>query len=43
MILETPRLRLREFCLADLEEIYRLVYADPRVKDTWSGATGTPA
>jgi RimJ/RimL family protein N-acetyltransferase len=25
----------------DLDEIYRLLYADPRVKDTWSGATGT--
>jgi [ribosomal protein S5]-alanine N-acetyltransferase len=41
-ILETERLILRHFNLGDLDEIYRLVYADPAVKDTWSGATGTP-
>jgi RimJ/RimL family protein N-acetyltransferase len=41
-ILETERLILRRFSLDDLDEIYRLVYADPAVKDTWSGATGTP-
>jgi [ribosomal protein S5]-alanine N-acetyltransferase len=41
-ILTTPRLLLRDFCLDDLDELYRLVYADPRVKDTWSGVTGTP-
>ena len=42
VILETPRLILRDFCMDDLEEIYNLVYADPEVKDTWSGVTGTP-
>lgn len=42
VILETPRLVLRDFELDDLDEIYELVYADPLVKDTWSGVTGTP-
>lgn len=41
-ILETERLILRRFILDDLDEIYRLVYADSAVKDTWSGAAGTP-
>ena len=41
-ILETKRLALRRFTTDDLDEIYRLVYVDPTVKDTWSGATGTP-
>ena len=41
-ILETKRLILRRFMMEDLDEIYRLVYADPSVKDTWSGAVGTP-
>lgn len=41
-IIETERLILRRFALDDLDEIYRLVYADPAVKDTWSGMTGTP-
>lgn len=40
-ILETERLVLRHFSLDDLEEIYRLVYADPTVKAGWSGAKGT--
>jgi [ribosomal protein S5]-alanine N-acetyltransferase len=40
-ILETGRLLLRRFTLADLAELYRLVYADPLVKNTWSGAAGT--
>ena len=40
-ILETERLLLRHFTLADLDEIYRLVYADPIVKNAWSGRTGT--
>ncbi len=42
VILETPRLILSEFCMDDLEELYNLIYADPEVKDTWSGVTGTP-
>ena len=42
LILETPRMILRDFELDDLDEIYYLVYADPQVKDTWSGVTGTP-
>ena len=33
---------LRRFVIGDLDEIYRLVYADPLVKDAWSGVTGTP-
>ena len=41
-ILETERLALRRFTFDDLDEIYRLVYADPAVRDTWSGVTGTP-
>ncbi len=40
-ILETQRLILRRFATGDLDEIYRLVYADPLVKDAWSGVTGT--
>ncbi len=42
IILETDRLILRTFEMSDLDRIYELVYADPMVKDTWSGATGTP-
>lgn len=41
-ILETPRLILRDFEMDDLDALYDLVYADPRVKDTWSRAPGTP-
>ena len=41
-LIETERLILRRFTMDDLEEIYRLVYADPRVKESWSGATGRP-
>jgi RimJ/RimL family protein N-acetyltransferase len=41
-ILETERLILRRFAIDDLDEIYRLVYADPTVKDGWSGVVGTP-
>ncbi len=41
-ILETERLILRRFTMNDLDEIYHLVYADPTVRDTWSGAAGTP-
>jgi [ribosomal protein S5]-alanine N-acetyltransferase len=41
-ILETERLILRRFKMDDLDEIHRLVYADSAVKNTWSGATGTP-
>lgn len=42
VIIETARLILRDFGMDDLDEIYTLVYADPQVKDTWSGVTGTP-
>jgi [ribosomal protein S5]-alanine N-acetyltransferase len=42
IILETARLILRDFTLEDLDDIYALVYADPQVKDTWSGVTGSP-
>ena len=42
-ILETERLILRRFTLEDLDEIFRLVYADSEVKDSWSAAKGTPA
>jgi RimJ/RimL family protein N-acetyltransferase len=42
IILDTPRLVLRDFEMDDLDEIYRLVYADPQVKNTWSTVTGTP-
>ncbi|MEM7125518.1 MAG: GNAT family N-acetyltransferase [Chloroflexota bacterium] len=41
-ILETERLILRRFTMDDLDEIYHLVYADPIVKNAWSGAQGTP-
>lgn len=41
-ILTTARLLLRRFTPDDLDEIYRLVYADPVVKDAWSGVIGTP-
>jgi ribosomal-protein-alanine N-acetyltransferase len=42
IILETPRLILRDFQMEDLDELYDLVYAPAQVKDTWSGATGSP-
>lgn len=42
MIIETERLQLREFSTDDLDSIYELVYADPVVKDAWSGRQGTP-
>jgi ribosomal-protein-alanine N-acetyltransferase len=41
-ILETARLLLRRFTPDDLDEVYRLFYADPVVKDAWSRVTGTP-
>jgi [ribosomal protein S5]-alanine N-acetyltransferase len=41
VILETPRLILREFIAVDLDEVFDLLYADRQVNDTWSGATGT--
>ena len=42
MILETERLVIRSFSMDDLDETYRLVYADPAVRDAWSGRQGTP-
>jgi [ribosomal protein S5]-alanine N-acetyltransferase len=42
MIIDTERLHLREFSVDDLDSIYELVYADPVVKDAWSGRQGTP-
>ena len=42
VILETKRLILRRFRMDDLDSIYNLVYADPVVKNAWSGAKGTP-
>ncbi len=42
MWIETERLLIRPFTIDDLEEIYQLVYADRRVKDTWSLLQGTP-
>jgi len=40
-ILETERLILRRFMMDDLDKIYDLVYADPVVKNAWSGRKGT--
>ena len=40
--LETERLIIRPFSTGDLDEVYDLVYADPEVKNKWSGLTGTP-
>jgi RimJ/RimL family protein N-acetyltransferase len=40
-ILATERLVLRHFERADLDDVYRLLYADREVKDTWSGVDGT--
>jgi RimJ/RimL family protein N-acetyltransferase len=37
--LETDRLTLRPFTMADKIEIHRLVYADPGVAPFWSGRT----
>lgn len=42
IFLETERLIIRSFTMDDLDELYRLVYADQRVKDAWSGQKGTP-
>jgi RimJ/RimL family protein N-acetyltransferase len=36
-LVETERLILRPFEAGDAEELYRLVYADPQVRDAWSG------
>lgn len=41
IILETERLLLRRFVQDDLDDIYRLLFADEEVKSTWSGRTGT--
>jgi RimJ/RimL family protein N-acetyltransferase len=40
--IETERLILRPFDAGDAEELYRLVYADPEVRDAWSGFRETP-
>jgi RimJ/RimL family protein N-acetyltransferase len=40
-MLKTERLVLRPFTEADVDEIYDLVYADRRVREAWSGYTGT--
>jgi RimJ/RimL family protein N-acetyltransferase len=40
-ILETERLILRHFEEEDIEEVYRLLYADEEVKNAWSGRKGT--
>lgn len=37
MPLETERLLIRPFAEADVDELYRLVYADHVVRDAWSG------
>jgi RimJ/RimL family protein N-acetyltransferase len=36
-LVETERLILRPFEAGDTEELYRLVYADPEVREAWSG------
>ena len=43
IILETERLILRHFTMADMDELYTLVYVDEAVKSTWSSATGRPS
>jgi RimJ/RimL family protein N-acetyltransferase len=40
-MLETERLLIRSFVPADVEDIYRLVYADPEVREYWSNFKGT--
>jgi RimJ/RimL family protein N-acetyltransferase len=39
--IETERLILRPFVEDDVERIYQLVYADPEVREAWSGYTGS--
>lgn len=39
-MLETERLTIRPFAEDDVEEIYRLVYADPEVRTWWSNFDG---
>ena len=39
-MLSTERLLLRPFAEADIDAIYALVYADPAVRDWWSGYRG---
>jgi RimJ/RimL family protein N-acetyltransferase len=39
--LETQRLVLRPFGERDIDDLYALVYADSRVREAWSGYTGT--
>ena len=41
-ILETDRLVLRHFENEDIEDVYRLLYADEEVKRGWAGVEGTP-
>jgi RimJ/RimL family protein N-acetyltransferase len=41
-VIETERLILRPFDAGDVPELYRLVYADPEVRDAWSGYRETP-
>jgi RimJ/RimL family protein N-acetyltransferase len=35
--LQTERLTIRPFVESDVGELYQLVYANPLVRDTWSG------
>jgi RimJ/RimL family protein N-acetyltransferase len=42
IILTTERLILRHFAKDDVDDAYRLLYADEEVKRGWSGITGTP-
>ena len=35
-LIETERLILRPFDAGDVEGLYRLVFADPGVRDAWS-------
>ena len=42
IIIETDRLILRHFEDDDVEEVYRLLYADEEVKKGWAGVEGTP-
>src|SRR6185503_126853 len=41
-VLTTERLLIRPFTGDDVDELYRLVYADHKVRDAWSGYRETP-
>jgi RimJ/RimL family protein N-acetyltransferase len=40
-VLETARLLVRPFAVSDVDDVHRLLYADPAVADNWTGLSRT--